>query len=190
MRPIPEILNERELYSSGPIDASTVNGLIKDIQKIELSDDALKVWFEKELQQVYTPAPIRLFIDSTGGRVYHMLGLYDVIRNCRTPLHTIALGLAASCAGVLLVAGHKRLAYANSTILIHSVSSVLCGKADELKDDLEETLRLNEIINSIFIERTKITVEQLHDKDKYKKDWWISAREALQLGIIDEIIGI
>lgn len=187
---MPEILKERELYLSNTIDAGAVNGIIKEIQKIELSDDTLKVWFGNELKQVYTPAPIRLFIDSPGGWVYHTLGLYDVIRNCRTPVHTIALGLAASCAGVLLVAGHKRFAYPNSTILIHSVSSSLRGKSDELKDDLEETLRLNEIINGIFIKRTQLTLQQLQDKDKYKKDWWIPAREALNLGIIDEIIGL
>ena len=189
MQTMPEIVKERDLYLSNSIDANAVNGVVKDIQKIVLADNALREWFNAELKQEYTPEPIRLFIDSSGGKVYHTLGLYDVIRSCRTPVHTIALGLAASCAGVLLVAGHKRFAYANSTILLHSVSAMLAGKSEELKDDVEETLRLNEIINGIFIERTQVTAEQLHEKDKYKKDWWIPAREALSLGIIDGIIG-
>ncbi len=188
MQTMPEIAKERDLYLSSSIDTNAVNGVVKDIQKIVSADNALKEWFRTELKQEYTPAPIRLFIDSSGGKVYHTLGLYDVIRNCQTPVHTIALGLAASCAGVLLVAGHRRFAYPNSTILIHSVSVMLTGKSEELKDDLEETLRINEIINGIFVTRTQITVQQLHEKDLYKKDWWISAQEALDLGIIDEII--
>lgn len=188
MQVMPELPKERDLYLNGSIDANSVKEIVKEIKKIESADDALKTWFRMEFEQEYTPAPIRLFIDSSGGKVYHTLGLYNVIRSCRTAVHTIALGLAASCAGVLLVAGHKRFSYANSTILIHSVSAMLSGKSEELKDDLEETLRLNENINSIFVARTRISIQQLHEKDKYKKDWWISAKEALNLGIIDEII--
>ena len=188
MQPIPEILKERDLYLSGKIDAATIVNLVKEIMKIEATDTIVSEWFEREMKQAYTPEPFRLFIDSHGGNVYHTLGLYDVIRNCRTPIHTIALGLAASCAGVILVAGHKRFAQANSSLLIHSISALLTGKSEELKDDVEETLRLNETINGIFVERTQITVQQLHEKDKYKKDWWITAPEALKLGIVEEII--
>lgn len=58
-----------------------------------------------------------------------------------------------------------------------------------MKDDLKQTERVNDLINKLLAEHTKITVARLADKDRYKEDWWISAPEALELGIIDEIAG-
>lgn len=185
---MPEIISERILYLYDRIDSKSVNEIIKNIQKIERADHDLKKWFETEMRQRYNPAPIQLYIDSPGGSVYSTLGLYDLIRHCQTPVHSTVLGLAASGAAVILVAGHKRFALPNSSILIHSVSSYTMGKSEELKDDVEETVRLNEIVNHIFLEQTYLTAQQLNDKDKYRKDWWLSAREALAFGIVDEII--
>lgn len=85
--------------------------------------------------------------------------------------------------------GNEDLPQHTVFVLIHSVSSWLTGKIEDLKDDLKQTERLNDLINKLLAEHTKISISRLADKDKYKEDWWISAPEALELGIIDEIIG-
>lgn len=104
-----------------------------------------------------------------------------------TPVYTYTYGMAA--AAVLLAAGKRRFATAHSFMLIHSASSWLTGKVEELKDELKQAERLNNLINKLLAGHTRIPVSRLADKDRYKEDWWISAPEALELGIIDEIIG-
>lgn len=186
---LPSPVTERTLYLSKPIDASSINDIVKELNKIIISDSDISRFCQIEKGLSYTPEPIRIYINSSGGSVYSMLGLYDFIRKSPTPVYTYTYGMAASAAAVLLAAGRRRFATAHSFVLIHSISSWFTGKVEDLKDDLKQTERLNDLINKLLAEHTKISVSRLADKDKYKEDWWISAPEALELGIIDEIIG-
>lgn len=186
---LPSPITERALYLSKQIDASSINDIVKELHKIIASDSDISRFCQIERGFSYIPEPIRIYINSSGGSVYSMLGLYDFIRMSPTPVHTYTYGMAASAAAVLLTAGKRRFATAHSFVLIHSVSSWLTGKVEDLKDDLKQTECLNDLINKLLAEHTKISVSRLADKDKYKEDWWISAPEALELGIIDEIIG-
>ncbi len=186
---LPSPVTERTLYLSKQIDASSINDIVKELHKIIASDSDVSRFCQIERGFSYSPEPIRIYINSSGGSVYSMLGLYDIIRMSPTPVYTYAYGMAASAAAVLLAAGRRRFATAHSFMLIHSVSSWLTGKVEELKDGLEQAERLNNLINRLLTEHTRIPVSRLADKDRYKEDWWISAPEALELGIIDEIIG-
>lgn len=186
---LPSPATERTLYLSKPIDASSINDIVKELNKIIASDSDVSRFCQIESGFSYTPNPIRIYINSAGGNVYSMLGLYDFIRKSPTPVHTYAYGMAASAAAILLAAGKRRFATAHSFVLIHSVSSWLTGKVEDLKGDLKQAEHLNDLINKLLAEHTKISVSRLADKDKYKEDWWISAPEALELGIIDEIEG-
>ena len=161
---------------------------MKEMVKIVISDEDVKRYFQSELNLSYTPKPINLYISSGGGNVWNMLGLYDYIHHCSTPVHTIATGITASAACILLCSGKRRFAYPNSSMLIHSVSSLSCGKVEEMKENLRQVEYRNEKMNRLLAERTKISVQRLSEKDKLKEDWWITAEEALELGIIDEII--
>lgn len=185
---LPSLVTERTLYLTKPIDASSINDIVKELNKIIVSDSDILRFCQTEKAFSYTPEPIRIYINSPGGNVYSMLGLYDIIRKCPTPVHTHVFGMAASAAAVLLTAGKRRFATAHSFVLIHSVSSWLMGKVEAMKEDMKQTERLNDLINKLLTEHTKIPISRLVDKDKYKEDWWISAPEALDLGIIDEII--
>lgn len=188
MTTLPSPITERALYLSKQIDASSINDIVKELHKIIASDSDISRFCQIEGGFFYSPEPIRIYINSSGGSVYSMLGLYDIIRMSPTPVYTYTYGMAATAA-VLLAAGKRRFATAHSFMLIHSASSWLTGKVEELKDELKQAERLNDLINKLLAGHTRIPVSRLADKDRYKEDWWISAPEALELGIIDEIIG-
>ena len=93
-----------------------------------------------------------------------------------------------SCGFLLLISGHKRFAYKYSTPLYHQVSSWTIGKLEDMKADLKETKRLQVMIDNIVVSKTKLTKKKLKEVNKLKIDWFMTAHEALELGVIDEII--
>ncbi|MHA1290361.1 MAG: ClpP family protease, partial [Candidatus Thorarchaeota archaeon] len=129
-----------------------------------------------------------IFIDSYGGQVYQCFGLLSVMKASKTEIHTIVTGAAMSCGFMMLISGHKRYAYSLSTPLYHQVSSVAWGKLKDMEEDVQETKRLQKIIEDITYERTNITRKRLKEVFKGKKDWFMSADEALRLGVVDEIL--
>ena len=144
--------------------------------------------FNEEDKDKLDPSPIKLYINCYGGDVYQFLGLIDVIESSITPIHTITLGAAMSCAFLVALSGHKRFAYKNSTFMYHQISTGEWGTAKNLEEDLIETKRLQKIIESIILSKTKISKKQLSDNYNSKNDWYINAEEALKSNIIDQIL--
>ena len=129
--------------------------------------------------------------NSPGGSVIDGMALFDFIRFLRDQGHRvtiIALGYAASMAGILLQAADVRVMARGSWLLIHEVTFGAAGKIGEVEDTYEFGKRLKEQAAQIFIERSqgKLTREVL-DKNWTRKDWWLNADEALELGLVDEI---
>ena len=89
---------------------------------------------------------------------------------------------------MILINGHKRFAYQHATPLYHQVSSGFYGKVKDLEEKLDETKRLQSKIENMTISLTKISKKKLSDVLKNKVDWYMSADEALSLGVIDAII--
>lgn len=143
--------------------------------------------FNEEDKDKLDPTPIKLYINCYGGDVYQFLGLIDVIESSITPIHTITLGAAMSCAFLVALSGHKRFAYKNSTFMYHQISTGEWGTAKNLEEDLIETKRLQKIIESHILSKTKITKKQLSDNYNSKNDWYLGAEEALKYHIIDQI---
>lgn len=135
--------------------------------------------------------PITITFNSPGGSVIDGMALFDYIRFLRGQGHhvtIIGLGYAASMAGILLQAADLRVMAKGSWLLIHEVAFGAGGKIGEVEDMYEFGKRLKEQAANIFIERSggKLSREVL-DKNWTRKDWWLSADEALELGLIDEI---
>jgi len=105
-----------------------------------------------------------------------------------TPIHTLAVGAAMSCGFMILISGHKRFGYRHSTPLYHQVSTGFWGKVKDMEESLEETKRLQKKIEDITLEKTSISKKRLKEVLKNKIDWFMTAEEALQLGVIDEIL--
>lgn len=132
-----------------------------------------------------------IVFNSPGGSVIDGMALFDYIRFIRSKGHrvtVIALGYAASMAGILLQAGDHRVMARGSWLLIHEVAFSTSGKIGEIEDMYKFGERLKEQAASIFIERSggKLTREIL-TANWTRKDWWLSPGEALALGLIDEV---
>lgn len=126
---------------------------------------------------------------TSGGSVIDGLALYDYIRELSSIGHTVettALGFAASMGGILLQAGDKRIMGQNAYLLIHEVSSVAIGNFSEIEDELKFLQRLQDKCLNILASRSTMTPRQIKNKWK-RKDWWLDADEALELGFCDEI---
>tara|TARA_R110002020_G_scaffold356807_1_gene569308 strand:+ start:356 stop:919 length:564 start_codon:yes stop_codon:yes gene_type:complete len=177
----------RNLYLPEQVTQESMNKLTKSI--IEINEDDLYLIQLYKIHHIeYVPQPIQIYIDSYGGAVYQCFGLLGVMDKSATPIHTIVTGAAMSCGFMILISGHKRFGYPLSTPLYHQVSTGFRGKVQDMEESLEETKRLQTKIEQITLERTTISKKKLKEILKTKTDWYMSAEEALSLGVIDGIL--
>lgn len=177
----------RNLYLPDQVNQESMNKLTKAVIEINEDDGYLtKLYRIHDLE--YKRPPIQMYIDSYGGAVYQCFGLLGVMEKSETPIHTIVTGAAMSCGFMILITGHKRFGYKHSTPLYHQVSTGFQGKVQDMEDSLVETKRLQKKIEDITLERTSISKKKLNEILKNKKDWFMTAEEALGLGVIDGIL--
>lgn len=182
--PLPR---KRDLFFAKQVDQSSIGELTQKIIEINNDDDHLKkVYSIYNLE--YKPDPIKIYIDSYGGGVYQCFGLLSVIERSETPIHTIVTGCAMSCGFLLLISGHKRFAHKMSTPLYHQVSTGFFGKVQDMEEKVEEAKRLQEQIEEYTKEKTKIGKKKLKKVLENKIDWYMTSEEALELGVVDEIL--
>lgn len=132
--------------------------------------------------------PIRLYINSPGGQVYSGLAIYDAMQQINAPVSTVAMGFAASFGTVLLTAGTKGMRYAlpNSTIHMHQPLGGAQGQASDIAIQAKEILRLRTNLNNILAHHTGQELETIvSDTDR---DIYMSAAEAQEYGLIDEVL--
>lgn len=182
--PLPK---DRKLYLPKQVDQGSMNELTKHIIDINSDDEFLTKLYDV-YGLTYKPKPIEIYIDSYGGAVYQCFGLIGVMDSSKTPIHTIVTGAAMSCGFIILIHGDKRFAYKHATPLYHQVSTGYMGKIKDIEERLEEGKRLQEKIEALTIERTKITKKKLKKILENKVDWFMTAEEAVKLGVIDKII--
>ena len=130
---------------------------------------------------------ITLHLNSLGGDVASGLAGMDTILTNRVSIDTLIEGEASSAATLLSVAGRHRMIRRHSLILIHQLNAWVEGTFEEMKEEVYNLTKLHKILRGIYLERTKIPVKML-DQEFFKKNVWLSAKEALKLGIVDEIV--
>lgn len=180
-------VEDRNIFLSDQITQDSVSSVIEKIITINESDEFL----DKKASLfdfTYNRKPIKLYIDSYGGSVYQCLGLIAVMMRSKTPIHTICTGVAMSAGFMILISGHKRFAHKYSTPLYHQASSFLWGELKKQEDDLAETKRLQKLLEEIVLERTDIKKTKLKQVYTEKIDWYLSAEDALENNVIDEIL--
>jgi len=165
----------------GDIDDENVNDCISQILEINELDSNVPT---EKLE------PIKLIINSQGGEVYRGFGLIDCIELSKIPVHITILGQAQSMALPILCVGHHRSMSKRSTLMYHEVSWEIGSdtKLSTHHKEVEEGHRLQDMYDSIILERSKIPKKKLDDIKLRKEEWYISPKEALKLGLIDEII--
>jgi len=132
---------------------------------------------------------VSLYINSPGGVVTAGMAIYDTIQFIRPDVATICIGQAASVAALLLASGTpgKRFALPNSRLLIHQPTmGGLSGQATAIDIHAREILRIRASLNEIMAKHTGQPIEKI-ERD-VERDFWMSAQQAREYGIIDEII--
>ena len=130
--------------------------------------------------------PITIYINSPGGSVHAGLAIYDMIRKIKNKVITIGYGLCASMGAFLLAAGDKRYALENTEIMIHQPLGGSEGQVSDMEITIKRLIYLKEKLNKILAYHTKKDLHQITiDTDR---DHFLSAPEAKEYGLIDEII--
>jgi ATP-dependent Clp protease, protease subunit len=131
---------------------------------------------------------ISLYINSPGGSITALLGIYDTMQYIRPDVSTTCLGWAASAAAVILAAGAtgKRYALPHSTVLLHQPSGGAQGQSADIDIQAREILRQRALVNEILARHTGQPVERItRDTDR---DFILDAERALEYGLVDEIL--
>jgi ATP-dependent Clp protease protease subunit len=167
------LLKERIIFVTDQVHDMMANTIIAQLLFLEAEDN------EKD---------IYMYINSPGGVVTSGLAIYDTMQYIKSPVSTICLGQAASMGALLLAAGEpgKRYSLPTSRIMIHQPLGGAQGQATDIEIQANEIIRIKRIINNILILHTKQPEEKIiKDTDR---DFFLSAQEAKEYGLIDEII--
>ena len=167
------LLKERIIFLGTPVDDAVANLLVAQLLHLE-SDDP-----EKD---------ISIYVNSPGGEITGLFAIYDTMQFIKPDVQTICVGQAASAAAVLLAAGApgKRFALPHSRILIHQPHGGAQGQAVDIEIQAKEIVRMRELLDNLLAHHTGQTIEKVStDTDR---DFIMSAPEAKEYGIIDEVI--
>ncbi len=167
------LLEDRIIFLGGEIYDETADLVVAQMLYLEAKDP------DKDIQ---------LYINSPGGSVTAGLAIYDTIQYIKCDVSTICIGMAASMGAFLLAAGTKGKRYAlpNSEIMIHQPIGGARGPASDIKIHAEQILKIKRRLNEILAERTGQPLEKIErDTDR---DFFMSAYEAKEYGIVDEVI--
>lgn len=163
----------RTIYFNGKINNDSALELIKEMKKLENEESR---------------DPIDLHINSEGGDAYNLLSIYDYMRTLDCNVNTYGSGICASGGGYILSFGTgKRVAYKNTRIMIHELQcSYLYQSLTDNSIRHQENKALNDVVMDIFSEAVGKDKDKV--KEDVKRDMWLSATEAKEYGIVDEII--
>ena len=177
-----EITNNK-VYFYSDIDRDKLLVLVK-----VLKDREDEMIFRKITWNLNETPTIHLHIQSYGGLAHAGFGGYDHIRSLKIPIYTYIDGVAASAATLLSIGGTKRFIYRNSFMLIHSARQEYWGSYtyDELTEAKENMDYLMKALKRVYLERTKIPEKKLNKL--LQNDLYFNADEALEYGLVDEII--
>jgi ATP-dependent Clp protease protease subunit len=167
------LLKERIIFLGTPIDDAVANLTMAQLLHLE-SEDADK--------------DISLYINSPGGEITGLFAIYDTMQFIKPDIATYCMGQAASAAAVLLAAGTKgkRHALPHARILIHQPYGGAAGQAADIEIQAKEIVRMRELLERILAHHTGQPIEKVtKDTDR---DFIMSADEAKDYGIIDEVI--
>lgn len=167
------LLKDRIVFVGAAIDDAIANSIIAQLLFLAAEDP------EKD---------IHMYINSPGGSVSAGFGIYDTMQIIKPQVNTICTGFAASYGAILLLAGAKgkRLALPNSEIMIHQPLGGVQGQATDIAITAKRIIKTREKLAQIISERTGQSVERV-EKDM-ERDYFMSAEEAKEYGIIDDIV--
>jgi len=167
------LLKERIIFLGVAVDDNIANLVMAQMLHLEAEDP------EKDIQ---------LYINSPGGVVTSALAVYDTMQFIKSPVSTICIGQSASAAAVLLLAGEKgkRFLLPNSRVMLHQPSGGVSGTTIDVEIHAKEMVRIRALLNEIIAKHTGQEVKKVARDTE--RDFILSAKEAKEYGIVDEII--
>lgn len=140
------------------------------------------------LQSKDSERPISLYINCPGGVIYHGLAIYDTMQHVQAPVHTYAVGVTASMGTVLLASGDEghRYALPHATIHMHPAGGSAQGYAPDVEIQYKELKRVEDLLHRLLSKHTGQSVEQI--ASDFERDRFMSAEEAVEYGLVDEIL--
>jgi len=167
------LLSERIVFLGTPVNDQVANLIVAQLLHLESEDP------DKD---------IALYVNSPGGSVYAGLAIYDTIQFIKPDVSTICIGVAMSMGALLLAGGAKGKRYVlpNSKVLIHQVSGGFQGPASDIEIHAREALNLRKRLDEILAKHSGQELEKV-EKDT-ERDYFMTAQEALDYGIVDKII--
>ncbi len=165
-----KLYDNRVLYLRGAIEDTVADILVAQLMSLDADSDK----------------DVTLYINSPGGLVSGMFAVYDVMQLMNAKVHTVCVGMAASAAAFLLATGTgTRAATPNARIMFHQPLGGARGQAVDIKIQAKQIAFLRERLNEILAEKTGQPLEKIRqDTDR---DFWLSAKEAVEYGAIDEV---
>ncbi|MDO5437053.1 MAG: ATP-dependent Clp endopeptidase proteolytic subunit ClpP [bacterium] len=167
------LLRERIIFLGSEIDDDVANSIVAQLLLLDSENP------DKD---------IMLYINSPGGVITAGMAIYDTMKLIKADVSTICLGDAASMGAFLLSAGTKgkRLALPNSRIMIHQPLGGAKGQATDIEIEAKEILRMKHMLSSLLSEHTGQTIERI--KEDTERDNFMTAKQALEYGLIDRIV--
>ena len=171
-----------------------VVGLFADVNEEKIAEILHNMLFfnQLNLQNPKKMEPITFYISTYGGNADDMFAMYDMMRNIResTEIHTVGLGKGMSAGALMLAAGTKgqRFVGKNCRVMIHSVMGGNHGSLHNMMNEMEAIEQLQDMYCDALIAETKLTRAKLKKMLERKVNVYLSAEEAVELGIADEII--
>ena len=167
------LLKERIIFLGSPIDDHIANLIVAQLLYLEREDP------DKD---------VSLYIHSPGGYVSSGLAIYDTMQLVRCDISTICVGMTASLAAILLCAGAKGKRYAlpHAKVMMHQPTGGVGGQASDIKIQAEEIIKTKTMLTQIISDHSGQNIEFV--KQETERDRYLSAEEAKEWGLIDEIL--
>jgi ATP-dependent Clp protease, protease subunit len=171
--PYTKLFEERIIFLGSPIDDTSANDVMAQLLCLESMDPDRDIY---------------VYINSPGGSFTALTAIYDTMQFIRCDIQTVCMGQAASAAAVLLAAGtpKKRFALPNSRILIHQPYSEGGGQGSDIEIQAREILRVRSLLETLRARHSGRAEEQI--KTDIERDKILTAEEAVEYGLIDEVI--
>ncbi|MEV7021127.1 ATP-dependent Clp protease proteolytic subunit [Kitasatospora sp. NPDC093558] len=172
--PYAKLFEERIIFLGSQVDDVSANDIMAQLLCLESMDP------DREIQ---------MYINSPGGSFTALTAIYDTMQYVKPDITTVCMGQAASAAAVLLAAGTpgKRMALPNARILIHQpYTETGRGQVSDLEIQAKEIFRMREQLEEMLSKHSNKSVEQV--RDDIERDKILTAEEAVEYGLIDQII--
>lgn len=168
------LLKERIIFLGTPVSDQVANLIVAQLLYLNSEDPN---------------QPIQMFINSPGGIIYAGLAIYDTMKMIDAPVHTFAVGVAASMGTVLLCAGTKGKRYAlpHATVHMHPAGGGAQGYTEDVRIALREQERLQTQLFHIVGQQTGHSWEEI--EEVFRRDRWMNAIEAQEFGLVDDVLG-